>query len=658
MPAAAAAQDAARPPAPPRASAQPTLGTRSAPVLTDGGLRFRDLNRNGALDRYEDWRLAPEARARDLVARMTLEEKAGAMMHGTARTAGPMGTAGVGAAYDTAANRALVDSAHVTSLITRLAGAPAELAEQNNALQAIAERTRLGVPVTVSTDPRHHFQYVLGATSRPGGFSQWPEPLGLAALGDAALVRRFGDAARREYRAVGLHMTLSPQADLATEPRWSRATGTFGEDADLAGRLVRAYVEGFQHGPRGVDAAGVLAVVKHWVGYGAAREGFDSHNSYGRFATFPGGSLDYHVRPFLGAFAAGVAGVMPTYSILQGATLGGRPVEPVGAGFNRQLVTDLLRTRYRFDGLVLTDWAVTNDCGPRCVQGAPAGERPSFADVAMPWGVEELPKPERFAKAVDAGVDQFGGTEDAGQLVAAVRAGRLREARLDTSVVRVVRQKFALGLFENPYVDAPAAARAVGAPALVAAGLDAQRRALVLLENRGALLPLRPAGRKVYLHRVDSAVAARYGWRVVSDPADADVAVVRMDAPFETLHPQYVFGAMQHEGDLGFRDGQRDYEALKRVPERVPVVATVYLDRPAVLTAVRGRVTRGGAGALVANFGVSDAALLDVLTGRARPAGRLPFELPSSMADVAAQRPDVPHDTRRPLYAFGAGRRY
>lgn len=647
--------------------AQPVLGTRAAPVLQVGGLRFRDLNRSGALDPYEDWRLTPDARARDLAARMTLEEKAGTMMHGTARSVGFMAAAGAGAAYDTAALRVTVDSLHVTSLITRLSAPAAELAEQNNRLQAVAERGRLGVPVTVSTDPRHHFQYVLGATASGGGFSQWPEPLGLAALGDAALVRRFGDVARREYRAVGLHMTLSPQADLATEPRWNRATGTFGEDAELAGRMVRAYVEGFQHGARGVDAEGVLAVVKHWVGYGAAREGYDSHNRYGRFATFgpPAGSgpasgdpLAYHVRPFLGAFAAGVAGVMPTYSVLQGARVDGRPVEAVGAGFSRQLVTDLLRTRYRYDGLVVSDWLITGDCGPRCQQGAPAGERPSFADVAMPWGVEALPKQERFARAVDAGVDQFGGTDEAGELVAAVRAGRLREARLDASVVRVLRTKFALGLFENPYVDPAAAAGVVGTPAALEAGLDAQRRALVVLEHRGGLLPAGPspaAGRRVYLHRVDSAAAARAGWTVVRDPAQADLAVVRMDAPFERLHPQFMFGSMQHEGRLDFRPGDADYDALARVPNGVPVVATVYLDRPAVLTAVRARLLAHPRAALLGNFGVSDAALLDVVAGQARPAGRLPFELPSSMAAVAAQRPDLPRDSRRPLYPFGYG---
>ncbi|HEY0780703.1 MAG TPA: glycoside hydrolase family 3 N-terminal domain-containing protein [Gemmatirosa sp.] len=664
VPALASAQPA---PAPTPPATQPPIRTRTAPILEQGGLRFRDLDRNGTLDPYEDWRLAPDVRARDLVARMTLAEKAGTMMHGTARTLGGFGPPrpGAPAGYDTAANRALVDSAKVTSMITRLGGDVATLATENNALQAVAERGRLGIPLTISTDPRHHFQYVLGASVSAGQFSQWPEPLGLAALRDTALVRHFGDVARQEYRAVGIQMALSPQADLATEPRWPRITGTFGEDADLAGQLVRAYVEGFQHGSAGVDRDGVATIVKHWVGYGAQKHGYDSHNAYGRFATFPDGRLDYHVRPFLGGFAAHVAGVMPTYSILQGAIVDGRPVEPVGAGFNHQLVTDLLRGHYGYRGVVLTDWAITNDCNARCRDGAPAGERPSFADIGMPWGVEALPMRARFVKAVRAGVDQFGGTERADMLVEAVRAGELSEARLDSSVVRVLTLKFALGLFENPYVDPADAARRVGAEAFRAAGLDAQRRALVLLENRGAILPLRTeahhaVGRgtpehplRVYLHGIAPDAAAREGWTVVADPTQADVAIMRLVAPFERLHPQYVFGSMQHEGSLAFHDGDPDYEAFKRVSAVVPTVVTVYLDRPAILTPLKAH-----ARAVVANFGVSDAALLDVLVGRAKPEGKLPFELPASMPAVDAQRSDLPHDSARPLYRVGFGRHY
>ena len=627
-----------------------------APVLQQDGRSFKDLNKNGVLDPYEDWRLSPEQRARDLVARMTLEEKAGAMMHGTIRSTGPTGGVGFGGVYDTAAVRLLVDSVKVNSLITRLSGAPAMLAAQNNALQRIAESTRLGIPLTISTDPRNHFQYVPGTSSQTTSFSQWPEALGFAAIGDTGLMRQFADIARQEYRAVGIHMALSPQADLATEPRWPRVSGTFGEDAALAEKMVRAYVAGFQHGASGLDSAGVITIVKHWVGYGAAKDGWDSHTYYGRFASFPGHNFAYHIRPFLGAFAAHVAGVMPTYSILEGATWDGKPIEPVGAGFNRQLLTDMLRGRYGFRGIVVTDWAITWDCNDRCKNGAPAGERPSFADLGMPWGVESLTMRQRFVKGVLAGVDQFGGTERADMLVDAVHAGELSEARLDTSVVRIMTQKFALGLFEHPYVDPDSASRIVGNAAFQAAALAAQRRALVLLENHGSILPLkrpRDHALRVYLHSVSADAATREGWTVVDDPKNADVAIVRLNAPFERLHPQYVFGQFFHEGSLAFNSGDAEFDAAMRVITTVPTILTVYLDRPAILTPFKGM-----ARALIANFGVSDAALIDVLTGRARPEGKLPFELPSSMGAVQAQAADLPHDSRLPLYPFGFGRRY
>ena len=632
---------------------QPTLGARSAPIIQVGGKKFKDLNRDGRLEPYEDWRLSPAKRARDLVSRMTLEEKAGMMMHGTARSGGPMGMVGAGTEYDTAGMGRLIRDAAVNSFITRLRGDATTLATQNNALQEIAERTRLGIPLTISTDPRNHFQYTLGASVQASGFSQWPETLGFAALRDASLVRRFADIARQEYRAVGIEETLSPQADIATEPRWSRINGTFGEDPDVARDLVKAYVQGFQHGASGVDSTGVLAVVKHWVGYGAQTNGLDSHNSYGKFASFSPGDLEVHIKPFLGAFAAHVGGVMPTYSILQGATLNGKPIEQVGAGFNEQLLNELLRKRYGFGGIILTDWAITNDCGEKCQNGAPPGERPSFADLGMPWGVENLSKLDRFAKAINAGVDQFGGVEESQYVVEAVRTGKVDERKVSESAYRIALQKFRLGLFENPYVDPAQASRFVGNAGFQREATRAQSRSLVLLENKKDFLPVAARGKRVFLLGVDSATAVRYGFTVVNDLSQAELAIVRTGAPYQTIHPQFVFGAMMHEGDLGFREGDKEFEEIERITAAAPTILTVSLDRPAILTGVKDRAT-----ALLGNFGVSDAALLDVITGVARPEGRLPFELPSSMAEVEAQKSDVPHDTAHPLYPIGFGRRY
>jgi beta-glucosidase len=632
---------------------QPVIGVRGAGTLQLEGWQFKDLNKNGKLDVYEDWRKSPEARAKDLVGQMTLEEKAGAMMHGTLRTGGQMGAIGFGNSYNLEQVRKAIVDAKVNSFITRMRAAPRQMAEENNKLQEIAEESRLGIPLTISTDPRHHFQSTAGASSSGEGFSQWPETLGFAAIGDAKLMRRFGEIARQEYRAAGIHEALSPQAGLATEPRWSRINGTFGEDAQLAKRMVQAYIIGFQNGANGLNKESVMTVVKHWVGYGAQPEGFDGHSAYGKYAVFPKNNFAYHIIPFTSAFAANVAGVMPAYPILRGLRLNGKPLEPVGPGFNRQLLTEELRGRYKFNGVIVSDWAVTNDCTGPCVEGLPAGQPPTVAYIGMPWGVENLTRAERFIKGVNAGLDQFGGTEDSDILVEAVKAAKLTEARLEESVYRIMLQKFHLGLFENPYVDAAQAAVVAGNANFVKESLAAQSRALVLLENKKNTLPLGDKIKKLYLYKINPQVARDYGFTVVERPEDADLALVRAHAPFETLHPNYFFGARQHEGDLGFHDGNADYEAIKAASAKAPTVVTIYLDRPAILTNVKDQ-----AAALIGNFGVSDAALFDALTGKAAPEGKLPFELPSSMDEVKAQAEDSPYDTKSPLYKFGYGLTY
>lgn len=628
--------------------AQPELGTRTAPVVTAQGLRFKDLNRNGRLDGYEDWRRPAAERAADLAGRLTLAEKAGIMMHGSAPAAGSV--IGIGERYDLALTRKLILEDKVAAFITRLAGNPGVLAEENNKLQEIAESGRLGIPVTISSDPRNAIQSIMGASIAAGGFSQWPDNSGMAAAGDPALVRQGADVARQEYLAVGIRQALSPQVDLASEPRWPRASGSFGEDAALASRLGGAYVEGMQHGAAGIDREGVLAVVKHWAGYGAAKDGWDGHNHYGRFSSFEGRDIGTHLIPFEGALEAHVSGVMPTYNILEGATYEGKPIEQVGAGYSRFLLTDLLRGRLGYRGVILSDWLITSDCPQACVEGVKPGEQPILG--GMPWGVEGLTQVERFAKAVNAGIDQFGGVADSAILVEAVRRKLVPLARIDASVRRILEQKFAQGLFENPYVDPARAREIVGSAAFRAAGEEAQRRSVVLLKNEGDVLPLRP-GTKVYLHNIDPALAAQRGLQPVADPAAADVALVRVAAPAEGEHPGYFFGSRMREGRLFYKESDADYQAIRRASAVAPTVLVVGLDRAAILTNVKDAPR-----AIVANFGITDGPLLDVLSGRSKPRGKLPFELPSSQAAVEAQRPDLPHDSAAPLYPLGFGLSY
>ncbi|MBO9696930.1 MAG: glycoside hydrolase family 3 protein [Sphingopyxis sp.] len=611
------------------------------------GPASRDLNHNGILDPYEDARLSIEQRVDDLLPRMTLEEKIGLMVHGSLpATDSPIGASSTG--YDLPRVRTLIGEGHVNSFITRLVMSPEAFARQNNAVQKIAEGTRLGIPVTISTDPRHHFQATLGASTTGGGFTLWPDTLGFAALGDADLVRRFGDIARQEYRAVGIHMALSPQADVGSEPRWSRFSATFGSDPATISRLAGAYVEGFQGGNTGVTRDGVATVVKHWVGYGAQPEGFDGHNHYGRNVFLSDASFADHVRAFDGALAARSAGVMPTYVVLHGPKVDGKALEPVGAGFNKQLLSDLLRHDKGYDGLLISDWAITRDCPASCTDPDAADPQTPQA-IGMPWGVETLGVSERFAKGVDAGIDQFGGVDDGAPILEAVRRGALREARIDESARRILRLKFRLGLFDNPYVDEGAAGQRVGNMVWQREADRAQRESQILLRNEGELLPL-PAGRKIWLYGADPAAARAAGYEVVSDPATADVALVRAVTPFENLHPHHFFGSRQHEGRLDFAPDDPAVLALKRAARHVPTILAVEMDRPAILTDLQPL-----AQAILVNFGSSDAALFDIIGGRAVARGHLPFSLPSSMEAVERQRPDLVDDDARSLYRRGDG---
>jgi beta-glucosidase len=631
---------------------QPQLGSRGVPLITVDGLQFRDLNRDGKLEPYEDWRRPAQQRANDLAARLSLEEKAGLMMHASAPAKGSP-EIGRGSQYDLDRASEMISGKKVTTFITRLTGPPAAFAEQNNLLQELAEKTRFAIPLTISTDPRNNFKTTVGASNDAGGFSQWPDMTGMAAIGRPDVTRKFGDIARQEYLSVGIQMALSPQADLSTEPRWSRIDGTFGEDPQLVKSMVEAYIAGFQDGETGLHPGSVACVVKHWVGYGAMKDGLDAHNSYSRHAVFSGNALEQHLVPFEGAFAAGVAAVMPAYAILDGVNVNGKPLEPVGAGFNKQLLTELLREKYHYDGVILSDWLVTESCSGECLQGAAAGVAPSITPGAfgMPWGVENLTVEQRYARALDAGIDQFGGVADSGVIVQLVREGKISQARIDESARRLLRQKFDLGLFENPYVDAAKAASTAGQAEFLEVALKAQERSMVLLTNPKLELP--EQRKKVFLVGVSSAAATSAGLTPVATMAEAEYAVVRLAAPHQNLHPGYFFGSRQHEGDLDFKAGDPQLIEFEKVAGQLPTVAVVYLDRPAILAPVVEK-----ASAVLVDFGASDEAVFAVIQGKAAPEGKLPFELPKTMDAVRAQRPDLPHDSVAPEFPTHFGLSY
>ena len=615
-------------------------------VMNSGGLSFRDLDRNGELTPYENPELTSRQRAADLLSRLTLPEKAGLMVVATAPNNAPRGEPAT--AYDLAAEERLNRQAHVTHFISRLSTNAPALAEANDGIQQVSANSRLGIPAIVMTDPRHGYTELAGASVEGGEFSQWPNNLGFAALADPQMVFDYARTMGEDLRQLGFHMILGPQIDLATEPRWPRNYDTFGEDPEISAVMANAYVAGVQGKGEGGPIApnGVAAVVKHFAGYSASRTGFDAHNYYGRHSLLNAEEWELHIAPFVGALKANPAGVMPAYSILQELELDGEPVEQVGVGFNRRILQGELRERLGFDGVVISDWLITADCTELCVNGHPEGEPPSFATVSTAWGVEDLTIPQRFAKGIEAGIDIFGGVDDPSPIVEAVETGLVDESLVDAAVLRILVQTFDLGLFDNVGVSPRLVADGIAEPDEIAQGQLAMAASMVLLEaNRD---PALPAGAQVLLSGVDEAAAREWGFVPVDNASEAEFAIVRTQSPFELLHPGYMFGSLHQEGSLAFPDDHPALAFLSGLPDELPVVADVQLDRPAILTPIRSR-----ADVLLASFGASDAALMQVLTGQTAPVGRLPFELPSSMAAVEAQRPGAPADSADPLYPLG-----
>lgn len=570
-----------------------------------------------------DTDLSVDERVQLLLDAMTIEEKAGLFFHtmiaiGDLEEPNPV--------FATPSAREFLESKQMTHF-NLLGAAPTgrEIAAWQNALQQLAASTRLGIPVTLSTDPRHSFSENPGASILAGPFSQWPETLGLAATRDEELVERFADIARQEYTAVGLRVALHPQVDLATEPRWARQTATFGEDAELSGKLGAAYIRGFQGESFGPGS--VSTMTKHFPGGGPQKDGEDPHFPYGREQVYPGGEFELHLKPFEDALAAGTRQMMPYYGMPVGTEY-----EEVGFGFNKSVITGLLRERYGFDGLVCTDWGLISDSE---IFGQPF--------PARAWGVEDLTPRERMKKVLDAGADQFGGEANPELLLELVADGEITEARLDISARRILREKFELGLFENPYVDEDAADEIVGRADFRAAGEDAQRASITVLANDGSLPFAR--GLKLYVEGIDVAVAEKFA-DVVETPSEADLAIIRLQAPFEERAT--MFENFFHAGSLDFPDDVIAH--VSEVAAVVPTVVDVLADRPPILTPLAEV-----AAAITVNWGASGAALLDVLSGAFPAQGRLPFDLPRSMAAVEASRPDVPFDTTDPLFRFGHG---
>jgi len=699
----------------------PTLGYSSASgvkILTVDGLAFKDLNKNGKLDKYEDWRLPVDVRAKDLASKLSIAQIAGLMLYSAhqaipAMSGGPFGAGtyngkkfsegGVDPSWVSDQQKDFLIKDNLRHVLVTTVQTPEVAAKWNNNVQALVEGVGFGIPANNSSDPRHSantgFEYTAGAG---GKISQWPDQLGLAATFDPAVVRQFGSIAAQEYRALGIATALSPQIDLGSEPRWARINGTFGEDPQLDADMARAYVDGFQTSTGSAEIAdgwgynSVNAMMKHWPGGGPEEAGRDAHYAYGKFAVYPGNNFDEHLISFVdGALKLNgktkmVSAVMPYYTISYDRDKNGN----AGNSYSKYLITDLLRNKYGYDGVVCTDWGVTAD----------EGKTPDIF-AGKSWGMETATVAQRHYKILMAGVDQFGGNNDAGPVIEAYNMGvkehgeAFMRARFEQSAVRLLKNIFRVGLFENPYLDVQNSKATVGKPEFMTAGYNAQLKSIVLLKNHDNVLPLQkgktiympkkfypsvkgffgPPSKERYEDAVNAALIQKY-FNVTDDPAKADYAIVFVSSPsggagydaddvkgggngYVPITLQYGAYTANDARAQSIAAGDpvepginnRTYkgktitaanlqdlktiEDTKKAMNGKPVIVAITLAKPTIPAEFEG-----DANAIVASFGVQNQAVLDILTGATEPSGLLPFQMPANMQTVELQDEDIPHD--------------
>lgn len=700
----------------------PTLGyspESGVQILEQDGLFFKDLNRNGKLDKYEDWRLTPQERAVDLASQMSIEQIAGLMLYSRHQSIPALSSSWFSGTYNgksyeesgakpwelTDEQLAFLAQDHLRHILVTTVESPEIAALWNIQVQAFAEGTGLGIPANNSSDPRHGSDSSSEFNAGAGGqISMWPETLGLAATFDPKITYRFGQVASREYRALGLGTALSPQIDIATDPRWFRFNGTFGEDSKLSADMAKAYVDGFQSSQddreinEGWGYDSVNAMVKHWPGGGSGEGGRDAHYACGKYAVYPGGNFDEHLIPFTeGAFklegpTKQASAVMPYYTIStdQDQVNG----ENVGNSYSSYLITDLLRGKYGYDGVVCTDWLITAD---------ESDSKDSFLS-GKPWGVEGMSVAERHYKLLIAGVDQFGGNNEMEPVLEAYRMGVAEHGevwmrnRFERSAVRLLLNIFRLGLFENPYLKPEESAQIVGNPEFMQSGYEAQLKSIVLLKNKNRVLPLAakqtvyvpkrytPAGKDWFgnptpektEYPVNLDVVSKY-YHVTDQPEKADFALVFISSPksgvgfsqedseqggngYVPISLQYRPYTAEHAREQSLAGDARDNDVLNRsykgktvvthnesdldrvlearkLMKDKPVIVSMLLSNPSVVAEFEGE-----ADAILVNFGLQDQALMEVLTGAEEPSGLLPVQMPSGMQTVEEQLEDVGHD--------------
>lgn len=673
---------------------RPTIEARSAPVLTVGGEEFKDCNDNEALDPYEDWRLSPTDRATDLVSKMSVDQKIGLLWEGGLSVT-PFEETG----RLTREQTDMITDLHARQSLIRWPDGltPTSVASHINYMQELAESLPLGIPMLVTTDPvfsaaSDMTSSVLIHQNRSDQITDWPLILGFGAINDADYMKEVGSMHAAQLRAVGVRWMLGPQADLATEPMWSRVYDTFGSVADRVSALATAYIQGLQGMDDGINPlTGIATCIKHYPGSGASENGMDSHSESGQYAVFPGDNFDEHYDVMKAVIqGANPASLMPCYSIFEDVVWNGTAVEQVGSAFSEVLMIDALRDDIGWDGMVTSDWGAVGFCV----------DETCFSLTA--WGTEEWTNAERVGAFVEAGGHQIGLFADATyQWTDAFDEGAVTEEQIDQAAIKALELAFKVGAFENPYVDETEAETTINSYADDAH--EAMMRAFTLLKNADDILPLddstedqnETAGIQVYFDGLDDGAIDDYtalvsGFESVTDIAEADYAIIRVSARWGNY-----FG-LDGGVPLGYRDPIKVYDpeanapsdedsiaegmggtaadnnaagnaiadvieaavAAKETNTNLKLILAVSTYRPFIIDEYLSSID-----VLAAEFGMTDEALLDMVfqmrdgevDASIQPEGTLPMEIPSSQDAVYAADEDVPHDSANPTFEVGDG---
>ncbi|MDH3243030.1 MAG: glycoside hydrolase family 3 C-terminal domain-containing protein [Saprospiraceae bacterium] len=652
---------------------QPNLEARGVGLLHTENLIFKDHNKNEKLDIYEDWRSPVEGRIEDLLSQMNLEEKVGMLLINTLNAED----------YGEVPERAidLIEDQKMTRFIFRNTIAwnpdrsggghpfrgtqitPFEAAQFMNAVQELAEGTRLGIPLLFKSNARNHMDYDsrAGINVASGAFSSWPKESGLAATRDMDLIADFARTMAMEWKAVGIRGMYGYMADLSTEPRWYRVHETFTEDSDLASDIISTLVKNLQG--ESLNSESIALTIKHFPGGGPQEGGGDPHYDFGKNQIYPTDHFDYHVAPFKAAIDAGSSSIMAYYGIPVD-----QPYHPntVGMAFSKGILTDLLRKKLGFKGYINSD---TGIIGSRA------------------WGLEDKSVDEQILVALDAGTDILSGFDDNKQIKDLVTSGKLTENRVDISVRRLLKEQFELGLFENPYIDPNRADYLLGNPSFQRKADLAQRKSIVLLQNNMNLplsLPEKNDTIKMLTMGVDAKIFEQdpfSGFMPISAdynpqaneslpplPEDIDYALLRIHVTNDRSGGRMFGGALPDELNLiSFSEMAKSkswivkpaLEDIQSIMESVGAEKTILsidFRQPYVLDAESRLLEAGG---IIATFGVSDAAIMDIITGRFTPSGKLPFALGKSAEAIRRQAPDAPgYSQEDTLFPFGFGLSY